>query len=230
MLSKKLLLIALIVATACVAMVLSKRPPFPQHPRHHQEEASEEEFYLVGRKTPSAPAASRRFVPDRRRQAAAAAAEKEKEEEQVAANKLNVNGLFMIGQRGLPMSAPRHISNQYLATTLSDSENPFGCVKVYGKYCGPGWCGNDWFHGCNGTPSNKKCDFNVQPINQVDACCKVHDKCCIGGNCSTQGCDEALEKCLEKAQCDKSDYACKIARSTMKGFFGARNDAGNACC
>jgi RHS repeat-associated protein len=66
--------------------------------------------------------------------------------------------------------------------------------KLYGNYCGPGWCDGQHI-------SEKYCatlTSLVQPIDAMDACCKTHDLC-IGPaitHAQMQACDRALCDCV----------------------------------
>jgi hypothetical protein len=121
---------------------------------------------------------------------------------------------------------------------LVDSANVEGwsasCAKIYGNYCGPGWCGSGYFHGCNGTPQTKTCNTNVKPKDALDSCCQVHDKCCLdakakGNSCSN--CDANLIACTGKAKCKTFDFGCKAARFGIKEFFKARHlFSKKSCC
>jgi hypothetical protein len=101
------------------------------------------------------------------------------------------------------------------------------CFKMYGHYCGPGWCANKWINGCMG--SSSQCDFSMHPIDSVDNCCRNHDSCCSKnkGNCAH--CDAEFVQCLKrKSTCKDTDIVCRLARSAMIKVFEARKGLG--CC
>jgi hypothetical protein len=87
-------------------------------------------------------------------------------------------------------------------------------LPVYGNYCGPG-------HGCRGPiPPCPK------PIDDLDACCRVHDNCYGVNGCDTLGgwctcpcrqCDRDLCHCALSARC--GTLLCFIARDIIAGYM-----------
>lgn len=45
-------------------------------------------------------------------------------------------------------------------------------VKIHGKYCGPNWTAGKVLAAKNATDK----DFQVKPIDDLDAACRIHDK------------------------------------------------------
>ena len=45
-------------------------------------------------------------------------------------------------------------------------------VKIHGKYCGPNWTAGKVLAAKNATDK----DFEVKPIDDLDAACRIHDK------------------------------------------------------
>ena len=86
-------------------------------------------------------------------------------------------------------------------------------MKIYGKYCGPGYCGGEKFKGAEGP----NCKWGVSPKDSLDSCCKVHDQCCGSPNTRSTSCNKEILSCIDKVKCEGSD--CTIAQAAMKAAF-----------
>eukprot|EP01080_Neovahlkampfia_damariscottae_P008599 gene8599-424_t len=55
------------------------------------------------------------------------------------------------------------------------------CLKIYGNYCGPGWCGSKFYGEACKKPRDPitNCNTNIRPRDGLDSCCQRHDSCCI---------------------------------------------------
>jgi hypothetical protein len=93
-------------------------------------------------------------------------------------------------------------------------------IKIYGNYCGPGYCG-----GQNVQEQSGKCNWSVQPIDSLDACCKVHDKCCGSAATRNKSCNQQILACASKAKCAQSSTTkwaeCEIKKMAVKATFAA---------
>ena len=104
------------------------------------------------------------------------------------------------------------------------------CWKMYGNYCGGGYCGNKWWDGCRGNNvAGEKCSaapFTGQrpkPIDEVDACCMKHDDCCSNVRVSSEAgkkvpcnCNKEMGKCFAKAKKTCTNDECKVAGAVME--------------
>ena len=94
-------------------------------------------------------------------------------------------------------------------------------VPTYGKYCGPGYTGGE-----RGTKRN----FNIEPIDNLDNCCKQHDKCYYDcenkidnkGKCSPKPSLSAeitdINYCKKK--CNKDICNCILNIGASEGYNG----------
>ena len=102
------------------------------------------------------------------------------------------------------------------------------CKKLYGRYCGPGWCDNKFWDGCNNINiDQQKCNTSGSILDAVDSCCRTHDKMCLesrtSGNCLKARSD--MVTCLINTNCNYNPN-CIIWRKIMKEFFIYRS----GCC
>jgi hypothetical protein len=88
-------------------------------------------------------------------------------------------------------------------------------IKIYGNYCGPNYCGGQKFKGAEGP----NCRWGIQAKNSLDACCKIHDKCCSSSDTRSKQCNKEILSCVKNAKC--SDAGCEIAKTAMKLTFTA---------
>jgi RHS repeat-associated protein len=70
--------------------------------------------------------------------------------------------------------------------------------RVYGNYCGPGWCNGQWVKEENCSCS--KPQPLRAPIDSMDSCCQAHDLCLAPAKTSAemQACDKAICGCLSQ--------------------------------
>eukprot|EP01080_Neovahlkampfia_damariscottae_P003176 gene3176-5492_t len=104
------------------------------------------------------------------------------------------------------------------------------CWKMYGNYCGGGYCGNKWWDSCRGNKvDGEKCTrgpfFNSRPkpIDEVDACCMKHDDCCsnvrldsLAGKKVPCNCNKQMGECFKKAKKTCKNDKCKVAGNLME--------------
>ena len=69
-----------------------------------------------------------------------------------------------------------------------------GDGKIWGNYCGGGYCGGKRLKSC------EQCNFSVPPKDEMDSCCKDHDKCyddAKSDETKLHACDQNLCSCLK---------------------------------
>jgi len=93
--------------------------------------------------------------------------------------------------------------------------------KLYGKYCGPNYCGGQRFKGAEGP----KCIWGVAPKDSLDSCCKTHDHCCGTPGTRSTSCNQRILSCLNAVDC--KDAKCRLAQVAMVSTF--RNMQNNVC-
>jgi hypothetical protein len=100
---------------------------------------------------------------------------------------------------------------------VPSKEKPPG-TKIYGNFCGPQYCG-----GIKKLKAENNCDYSVEPIDELDACCKVHDQCC--GDISTRGtnCNKEILNCAKNAKV--SGLKAKFAKAAITASFALGQDS-----
>ncbi|KAL9646143.1 hypothetical protein ABK040_008020 [Willaertia magna] len=106
------------------------------------------------------------------------------------------------------------------------------CFKVYGNYCGAGWCGGNFIGNCTSNDeqlsidnNNANCTYEAQPIDDLDACCKAHDSCC-GVESEQCECAPAISTCAKQAYKKCDSLWCKLAAKAIYYVFKIRTK----CC
>jgi hypothetical protein len=71
-----------------------------------------------------------------------------------------------------------------------------------GRYCGPGWCNDDWIR-------EEDCDDSADASwgSCTDGCCREHDRCC-GHASDTRSCNSDFIDCLTSTCIGESDVFC----------------------
>mmetsp|Transcript_11466 Transcript_11466/g.16953 ORF Transcript_11466/g.16953 Transcript_11466/m.16953 type:complete len:225 (+) Transcript_11466:26-700(+) len=112
---------------------------------------------------------------------------------------------------------------------VNDESGWGSCVKVHGNFCGPGYCGTQYWDGCKGRHVHQsRCNYNSGSyVDALDKCCRAHDKCCVEARSksSCSHCRPSMVACLERISCSWS-ASCSVKKSSFLLFF--RNRSG--CC
>jgi hypothetical protein len=86
-------------------------------------------------------------------------------------------------------------------------------TKLYGNYCGPNYCGGKHFKGAEGP----NCQWGVASKDELDECCKAHDRCCGTESMRSTNCNKEILACAKKAKC--SGTGCVLAKAAVKTAF-----------
>jgi hypothetical protein len=112
--------------------------------------------------------------------------------------------------------------------SFGDSKRWQMCTALWGRYCGPGYCdGNKWDQCSDSKGDQKNCNFYGSVKDNVDSCCRQHDKCCVNARTNPNGCMHCRSEiisCLDNTNTNSPSEA--VIKQTFKLFF--KNRIG--CC
>lgn len=109
---------------------------------------------------------------------------------------------------------------------------------VCGNFCGPGWCGDNWWHEGYRNTCERNGGFNVAPFRghflqsgHADTCCRDHDVCCSDPSVSVvSGCNAKMVQCLDQNPAWLPiDASCSFRALAMRNFMNFIAIRGYCC-